>query len=148
MLLQGSHGGLPTRCCLQESSRASKDSVSWRGCTIGGAVGRPSVLLETVRHSHHPLRGSRVCTDISLSMSSCGYFFILLSLLSSPFSCDVRAIEAAIHGRQWNKAVQIIQHQDTEVSAPFFKQIADHYKSVKNYQVSPCTSHAHVQYKY
>ena len=48
----------------------------------------------------------------------------------------LKLIEAAIHGRQWNKAVQIIQHQDTAVAAPFFKQIADHYKSVKNYEVS------------
>ena len=32
--------------------------------------------------------------------------------------------------------MQIIQHQETAVAAPFFKQIADHYKSVKNYEVS------------
>ena len=42
-----------------------------------------------------------------------------------------KAIEAAISSRQWNKAVQLLQHQSPEVARPFYKQIAKHYSDVR-----------------
>ena len=47
----------------------------------------------------------------------------------------MKAIEAAIHGRQWSKAVQIIETQDPSATEEYHKQIADHYASIKNYEV-------------
>lgn len=47
----------------------------------------------------------------------------------------LKAIEAAIQGRHWNKAAQIAETQDSSVAGEYFRQIADHYASIKNYQV-------------
>ena len=48
----------------------------------------------------------------------------------------VKAIEAAIQGRQWSKAAQIAETQEIALSGPYYKQIGDHYASVKKYEVS------------
>lgn len=151
MLLQGSHGGLPTRCRLQESSGASKDSVSWRGCTVGGAVGRPSVLFETVWHCHHPLCGSRVCTDIIIiySMSPCSYFFVSVVLLTQlwcqgDWGCYSWAtVEqgSADNPTSRHRSVSAVLQADCR---PL--QVCQELSS-ESLHIT-CTSHAHVQYKY
>ncbi|XP_019854623.1 PREDICTED: intraflagellar transport protein 172 homolog isoform X2 [Amphimedon queenslandica] len=48
----------------------------------------------------------------------------------------MKAIEAAIHGRQWSKAVQIVETQDPSATEEYHKQIADHYASIKNYELA------------
>lgn len=47
----------------------------------------------------------------------------------------MKAIDAAIQGRQWNKAAQIIQTQDPSQTEDYHRQIGDHYASIKNYEV-------------
>ena len=51
----------------------------------------------------------------------------------------LKAIEAAILGRQWNKAAQIIETQDPAATVEYHRQVADHYASVKNYEVNIIT---------
>jgi len=41
--------------------------------------------------------------------------------------CSVKAIEAAIQARQWNKAVQIVELQDDEIVDKYYKILAQHY---------------------
>ena len=46
------------------------------------------------------------------------------------FSCSIKAIEAAIQARQWNKAVQIVELQDDNVAErsvalTHFREICD-----------------------
>lgn len=43
-------------------------------------------------------------------------------------------MEAAIQGRQWNKAIQILQMQDPDKSGHYYKLIAEHFISVKDYK--------------
>lgn len=38
------------------------------------------------------------------------------------FSCSVKAIEAAIQARQWNKAVQIVELQEDSVAERYMTQ--------------------------
>ena len=52
------------------------------------------------------------------------------------FSCSQKAIESAIQARQWSKAVQIIELQDPSIGSEYHQQIADHYQSVKDYQLA------------
>ena len=40
----------------------------------------------------------------------------MLSYHSTVFRCSIKAIEAAIQARQWNKAVQIVELQDDNVA--------------------------------
>jgi len=47
---------------------------------------------------------------------------------------NVKAIEAAIQARQWSKAVQIVETQDDDVASRFFKIIAQHFETTKNYE--------------
>lgn len=47
--------------------------------------------------------------------------------------CSQKAIEAAIQGRQWSKAIQILELQEPSLSAGYFKLIADHYASAREY---------------
>jgi intraflagellar transport protein 172 len=47
-----------------------------------------------------------------------------------------KAIEAAIQARQWSKAVQIIDVQDQEVGQKYYQQVAEHYASVKNFELA------------
>lgn len=48
----------------------------------------------------------------------------------------IKALEAAILGRQWTKAAQIADAQDPSVAGPYYQQIAEHYSSVKDCEVS------------
>ena len=48
----------------------------------------------------------------------------------------VKALEAAILGRQWTKAAQIVATQDLSTVTHYYRQIADHYSSVKDFEVS------------
>ena len=48
----------------------------------------------------------------------------------------MKAVEAAIQSRQWNKAIQILQViQDPQVSGRYYKRIAVHYASIAEYEV-------------
>ncbi|KAK3767076.1 hypothetical protein RRG08_017951 [Elysia crispata] len=47
-----------------------------------------------------------------------------------------KAVEAAINSRQWTKAVQILEIQDSAMSAGYYKKIADHYASVGEYEAA------------
>lgn len=42
-----------------------------------------------------------------------------------------KAIEAALNARKWNRAVQLVSNQKTEVARPYFKRIARHYAEVR-----------------
>lgn len=44
-------------------------------------------------------------------------------------SKSVKAIEAAIHSRQWNKVMQIVETQEEVVAQKYYKVIAEHYSS-------------------
>ena len=44
-----------------------------------------------------------------------------------------KAIEAAITAREWNKAIQLLAHQTPEVARPYYRQIAKHYSTVRQY---------------
>ena len=48
----------------------------------------------------------------------------------------IKALEAAILGRQWSKASQIAETLEPSVATPYYQQIAEHYSSVKNCEVS------------
>ena len=50
-------------------------------------------------------------------------------------SATLKAVESAISSRQWNKAVQILEMQDSSISSKYYEQIADHYASVGEYEV-------------
>ena len=52
------------------------------------------------------------------------------------FRCSQKAIEAAIQARQWNKAVQILELQEPSLSVDYYKQIADHYSSSREYNMA------------
>ncbi|RUS80517.1 hypothetical protein EGW08_011738 [Elysia chlorotica] len=47
-----------------------------------------------------------------------------------------KAVEAAINSRQWTKAVQILEIQDSAMSAGYYKKIADHYASIGEYETA------------
>ncbi|ESP05446.1 hypothetical protein LOTGIDRAFT_228027 [Lottia gigantea] len=49
---------------------------------------------------------------------------------------NMKAVEAAITSRQWAKAVQILEIQDSAMSARYYKKIADHYASVGEYETA------------
>ena len=44
--------------------------------------------------------------------------------------CSVKAIEAAIHSRQWHKAAQIVEIQDEAIAMKYYSIIAQHYAEV------------------
>ncbi|EDV25844.1 uncharacterized protein TRIADDRAFT_24195 [Trichoplax adhaerens] len=50
--------------------------------------------------------------------------------------CAVKAIEAAIHSRQWNKVVQIVDLQDQSIAKKYYKQIATHFANKKDYKMA------------
>ena len=61
-----------------------------------------------------------------------------LSKIALPLNvhrCTAKAIEAAVEGQQWNKAVQIVEMQEIEIAPEYYQKIADHYGSVGNFQV-------------
>ncbi|XP_005107698.1 intraflagellar transport protein 172 homolog isoform X2 [Aplysia californica] len=45
-----------------------------------------------------------------------------------------KAVEAAISSRQWAKAVQILEIQDSSMAAKYYKKIGDHYGSIGEYE--------------
>ena len=45
----------------------------------------------------------------------------------------MKAIEAAITARQWSKAIQIVDTQDSEVAKKYYKRIARHYEESKSH---------------
>eukprot|EP00049_Salpingoeca_infusionum_P011387 m.198132 g.198132 ORF g.198132 m.198132 type:complete len:1733 (+) comp14914_c0_seq4:203-5401(+) len=47
-----------------------------------------------------------------------------------------KAIEAAIHARQWAKAAQIVDMQDDAVAKPYFKLLAEHYGDVRDLKMA------------
>ena len=47
--------------------------------------------------------------------------------------CTPKAIEAAITARQWSKAIQIVDTQDSEVAKKYYKRIARHYEESKSH---------------
>lgn len=55
-------------------------------------------------------------------------------------SRTVKAIEAAIHAKQWSKVVQIVDLQEASIASRYYIQIAQHYRALKNYQVCGCGS--------
>ena len=48
-----------------------------------------------------------------------------------------KAVEAAIGSRQWAKAVQILELQDSDMASRYYKKIGDHYASIGEYEVCP-----------
>lgn len=44
-----------------------------------------------------------------------------------------KAVEAAIGSRQWAKAVQILELQDSDMASRYYKKIGDHYASIGEY---------------
>ena len=46
------------------------------------------------------------------------------------FRKSIKAIEAAIHSRQWSKVIQIVEAQEESVARKYYKVIADHYAHV------------------
>lgn len=47
----------------------------------------------------------------------------------------VKAIQSAIQAKQWSKVVQIVELQEPSVAGQYYEQIAEHYRTIKNYQV-------------
>ncbi|XP_060552918.1 intraflagellar transport protein 172 homolog [Ruditapes philippinarum] len=47
-----------------------------------------------------------------------------------------KAVDAAINSRQWAKAVQILELQDSSLASKYYKKIADHYASVGEYETA------------
>ncbi|WAR22903.1 IF172-like protein [Mya arenaria] len=45
-----------------------------------------------------------------------------------------KAVDAAISSRQWAKAVQILELQDSSLASKYYKKIADHYASIGEYE--------------
>ena len=49
----------------------------------------------------------------------------------------MKAVEAAVNSRQWDKAVQILRVvNDPSATAKYYRRIAQHYASVAEYDVS------------
>ncbi len=49
----------------------------------------------------------------------------------------LKAVEAAVNSRQWNKAVQILEVVDDRATcAKYYKKIAQHYANIGEYEVS------------
>lgn len=57
-------------------------------------------------------------------------------LCYSTRSCLKKAVEAALQARQWTKAVQILSLQDSSISGDYYRQIAEHYCSIQDYQLA------------
>ena len=58
------------------------------------------------------------------------YIFLFFS-----HSAITKAVETAINSRQWAKAVQILELQDSALASRYYKKIADHYASIGEYEV-------------
>ena len=51
-----------------------------------------------------------------------------------PHRCLQKAVEAAIYARQWSKATQILELQDPATAGEYYRQIAEHYSSIKEFK--------------
>ncbi|KAK3091661.1 hypothetical protein FSP39_021624, partial [Pinctada imbricata] len=49
---------------------------------------------------------------------------------------NMKAVEAAINSRQWMKAVQILEIQDSADCSKYYKKIADHYAAIGEYETA------------
>jgi intraflagellar transport protein 172 len=49
---------------------------------------------------------------------------------------SLKAVDAAINSRQWKKAVDILQTQNSDHALVYYKKIADHYSSIQEHEVS------------
>ena len=64
--------------------------------------------------------------------------FLMTWLIYYTFVCSsaiTKAVETAINSRQWAKAVQILELQDSALASRYYKKIADHYASIGEYEV-------------
>ena len=52
-------------------------------------------------------------------------------------------MEAAIGSRQWAKAVQILEMQDSDMASRYYKRIGDHYASIGEYEVRSLSVRCH-----
>lgn len=60
----------------------------------------------------------------------------LLTWIAFSYSrATTKAVEAAITSRQWAKAVQILELQDSDMTSRYYKKIGDHYGSIGEYEV-------------
>lgn len=74
---------------------------------------------------------------LSVSIRNCCFAKLCLDVLHlSLYRATIKAVEAAIASRQWAKAVQILEIQDSAVAARYYKKIGDHYASIGEYEVS------------
>ena len=49
----------------------------------------------------------------------------------------MKAVEAALASRQWNKAIQILQVVgDGPTTAPYYARIAEHYANIGEYDLA------------
>ena len=62
---------------------------------------------------------------VSLSEKS-----VCRNLTQYVFRKSVKAIEAAIHSRQWTKVIQIVEAQEEGVARKYYNVIADHFNHV------------------
>jgi intraflagellar transport protein 172 len=46
---------------------------------------------------------------------------------------SLKAVDAAIHSRQWKKAVEILQTQEGAATLAYYKKIADHFASIQEF---------------
>lgn len=44
-----------------------------------------------------------------------------------------KAIEASILAREWNKAIQLLAHQTPEIARSYYRQIAKHFSTIRQY---------------
>jgi intraflagellar transport protein 172 len=59
------------------------------------------------------------------------------SLLLTESGNSLKALDAAIRARQWNKAVQIVDVVDnSDLAKEYYGKIAEHYASVREFDVS------------
>lgn len=49
---------------------------------------------------------------------------------------SIKAIQAAMECRQWQKAAGIVEALDPNTAAPFFKRIARHYESARDLEAA------------
>ena len=64
------------------------------------------------------------------------FYGLKLLLIELLFRATLKAVEAAVNSRQWNKAVQILEVvEDRATCAKYYRKIAQHYATVGEYEV-------------
>ena len=92
------------------------------------------LLFVHVLLTHHRGQG------LLLSRFMCFYLWMYYLYITEVKVCllsraTAKAVEAAIGSRQWAKAVQILELQDTDMASRYYKKIGDHYASIGEYEV-------------